>query len=51
MNHLVNHLVDHPAQYPVNPTGDADPTDDLCFRTAYELSVALARREISARRW
>ncbi|WP_371582619.1 amidase [Streptomyces sp. NBC_01314] len=49
MNHLVNDLVDHPARYPVNPTGDADETDDLCFRTAYELSVALARRELSAR--
>ena len=49
MNHLVNDLVDHPARYPVNPTGDADETDDLCFRTAYDLSVALARREVSAR--
>ncbi|MDX2937582.1 amidase [Streptomyces ipomoeae] len=42
MNHLVNHPVDHPADH-------VDPSDDLCFRTAYELATALARREVSAR--
>jgi amidase len=35
--------------YAVGLGDDVPPADDLCFRTAYELTVALARREVSAR--